>query len=49
MLCVAFSDIDYLNGSIYHVLARSQLLIIAMTLCRFQSWLWASLTGKSTA
>ncbi|WP_440947375.1 sodium:calcium antiporter [Methanosarcina sp. T3] len=32
VLCVAFSDIAYLNGSIYHVLARAQLLIIAMTL-----------------
>ncbi|KKH98408.1 cation transporter [Methanosarcina sp. 1.H.T.1A.1] len=31
-LCVAFSDIAYLNGSIYHVLARSQMFIIAMTL-----------------
>ena len=32
VLCVAFSDIAYLNGSIYHALARAQLLIIAMTL-----------------
>ncbi|MDY9925917.1 hypothetical protein [Methanosarcina sp.] len=32
VLCVAFSDIAYLNGSIYHAFARTQLLIIAMTL-----------------
>jgi cation:H+ antiporter len=32
VLGVAFSDIAYLNGSIYHVLARAQMLIIAMTL-----------------